>query len=247
MLVNPIAPVSSLDFKLQYLRYTGDLTNASEQGRSRLLFQPVLAFARANSKVILVRPAIPILFNQPVYDPGSDGFNSTSGLGDIGIDVVYGRTSDSGHLVSLGIVSTLPTASKDELGNQRFTLGPEFLVGKKSRNHLLSILLGHQWDVAGSGDKSISLTTSQVFAIHLPGNGWSYGSTPVISYDHDAEQWTVPLNFVTARTLIAGGRTWKVGLGLNYYIEQADEFGQNWMVSLNITPVIGDVTSGESK
>ena len=55
------------------------------------------------------------------------------GMGDITFDLAYARTTKSGIIWAAGIVSTIPTATDDELGNDRWTLGPEFLIGKLSK------------------------------------------------------------------------------------------------------------------
>jgi hypothetical protein len=36
----------------------------------------------------------------------------------------------------------------------------------------------------------------------------------------------------------------KLALDCNYYLEQADELGQKWMIGFNITPVVPNVVAG---
>jgi hypothetical protein len=38
--------------------------------------------------------------------------------------------------------------------------------------------------------------------------------------------------------MILGGRPWKFALEVNYYVEKPDAIGPEWMVGLNITPVV---------
>ena len=35
-----------------------------------------------------------------------------------------------------------------------------------------------------------------------------------------------------------GGRPWKLSTEVNYYFQQPDAFGPEWMISINITPVV---------
>jgi hypothetical protein len=100
------------------------------------------------------------------------------------------------------------------------------------------MLPNHQWDIAGSGNAQVNLTTTQLFYTYLPGGGWSVGSGPSISYDWVREQWTVPLQINTGKTVILGGRPWKFSVELNYYVEKADAFGPEWMLGLNVAPVV---------
>ena len=74
-------------------------------------------------------------------------------------------------------------------------MGPELFVGKLSEKYVIGAYPNHQWDVGGPGDAEINLTTAQLFGTYLPGGGWNVGSAPIITYDHEAEEWTIPINF----------------------------------------------------
>jgi len=180
-LANPNTPLASLTLKLQYRTFTGDLPQADDQDTTSLLFQPSFPFPRANGDVVFFRPAIPLQFDQAVFNPRKLDFDSEFGLGDISFDLAYGRTTESGLLWAGGLVSTLPTATKDELGNNRWTLGPELLLGKLTKKYVLGVFPNHQWDIAGSGEADINLTTVQLFGTYLPGGGWNVGTSPVSS------------------------------------------------------------------
>ncbi|MHC4951740.1 MAG: hypothetical protein ACYTEU_12275 [Planctomycetota bacterium] len=32
------------------------------------------------------------------------------------------------------------------------------------------------------------------FGIFLPGGGWSYGTAPVMTYNHESEEWMISFN-----------------------------------------------------
>jgi hypothetical protein len=102
-LANPNSSLATLRFKNQYRWYKGDLPNADDQANYTLLFQPIFPFAleptasggKAN---FFVRPAIPIVFDQPVFDVRKADFDDVTAMGDIGFDVAYGVTEKSGFL-----------------------------------------------------------------------------------------------------------------------------------------------------
>ena len=240
-LANPNAPLASLTFKLQHRTFKGNLPNADNQDSTTLLFQPSFPFARENGDVIFFRPAIPINIDQPVFNTGKLDFDSESGIGDISFDLAYGRTTKSGILSAAGMVASVPTATYDGLGNERWSLGPELLIGKISRKYVIGAFPNHLWDVGGWGDADVSLTTSQFFATYLLGGGWSAGTAPKLSFNHDTDQWTVPLNFNMGRTVIAGGRPWKLGMEVNYYVEQPDVFGPEWFIGFSVAPVVKNI------
>ena len=240
-LANPNTPLASLTFKLQYRTYEGDLPNADDQDSKTLLFQPAFPFPLDNGDTVFFRPAIPFQFDQPVFESDELDFESEMGLGDTTFDLAYGRTTDDGHVAAAGIVSTIPTASKSELGNNRWTLGPEFLVGKLTKSYVAALFPNHQWDIAGSGEADISLTTIQPIGVYLPGGGWNVGSAPVITFDHEEDEWTVPLNLNFGKTVIWNGRPWKLSMEVNYYVDKPDAFGPEWFIGFNIAPVVENV------
>ena len=237
-LANPNTPLASLSFKFQYREFEGDLPNADNQDGMGLIFQPSLPFPLANGDLILFRPAIPIQFDQPTFDSSELDFDGKSGLGDISFDLAYTRTTKSGTLIAGGLFSTVPTATEDELGQDRWTLGPEFLLGKITKKYVIGAFPNHQWDIAGSGDADISLTSMQLFYVHLPGGGWNLGTSPTMSYNHESDESTIPLNFNFGKTLIMRGRPWKVGAEFNYFVEKPDAFGPDWIAGINIAPVV---------
>ena len=243
-LANPNTPMASLNLKLQYRTFDGALPGASSQSSTTLLFQPSFPFSLDNGDVVFFRPAIPVQLDFSFPDASPSGFGSESGIGDIAFDLAYGRTTKTGMLFAGGIIASLPTATDDALGTDRYTLGPEFMVGKLTKKYVLGIFPNHQWDVGGSGNKEINLTTIQVFGTYLPGGGWNYGSSPIISYDHVAHQWTLPINFSFGKTVLWKNRPWKLSAEINYFVDQPDAFGPQWFIGFNVAPVVENVLAG---
>lgn len=112
-------------------------------------------------------------------------------------------------------------------------------VGKISKKSVVGVLTNQQWDV--SGPRETSLTTIQPIFTFLPGGGWAIGSTGTSSYNWETEQWTIPLQMQVAKTMKVGELPVKVALEANYYLERADSLGQDWMIGLNITPVVPNI------
>jgi hypothetical protein len=237
-LANPNTPLASLNMKFQYRQFEGELPGADDETGSGFIFQPTLPFPLDGGAKILFRPAIPFQFDQPVFDTANGDFDSESGIGDIGYDLAYAPKSEGGRLLAYGIVGSIPTATEDSLGTDRWTLGPEFLIGKASKEYVLGALLTHQWDVAGSGDADISLSSMNLFYVFLPGGGWNIGTAPIMTYDHESDEATIPINLNAGKTVILGGRPWKIGAEVNYFVDSPDTFAQEWFVGFNISPVV---------
>ncbi len=243
-LANPNNSLASLTFKIQYRTYTGDLPGADDQGNYTLLFQPVFPFALAptesgGSANLFFRPAFPILFDQPTFDASKGDFDGVTGLGDIGFDIGYGVTEKSGLLWAFGVVGTLPTATDSDIAGKQLRLGPEALFAKFEKWGLYGFFPSHQWNVTNSDDREhYSTSQAQLFLVFLPGGGWSVGTTPTINYDWHSEDWTIPLNLTVSKTTMFKTTPVKLQCEINYYIEQPDAFGPEWMISFNITPVV---------
>jgi len=225
---------------------TNDYVSIADQSNYTLLFQPVFPFsltppsegAKAN---LFIRPGIPLLVDQPVFDLQEFDFDGVTALGDIGFDIGYGATEKSGFLWAFGMVGTLPTATDSDVAGRQLRLGPEVLIAKFEKWGVWGFFPSHQWDVSGWGDGYYSTSQLQLFLKFLPGGGWSYGSAPIMNYDWKSEEWTVPLNFAVSKTVMFGKMPVKLELEANYYIEQPDLFGPEWMIGFNITPVVPNI------
>lgn len=125
--------MASLTFRLQHRIFEGSVPGASSQSGTVLVFQPSFPFPLENGDVIFFRPGIPIQLDSPSPNAGGTGFTSESGIGDIAFDVAYGRTTKTGMLYASGMIVSLPTATNDALGTDRFTMGPEFMIGKLTK------------------------------------------------------------------------------------------------------------------
>ncbi len=237
-LANPNSPLASLTLKVQYTTFKGDLPNADDQDKFGLTFQPTLPFPLANGDKVIFRPAVPLSFVQPVFESSKSDFSDESGLGDIGYYLMYAGSAEGGLRWGLGTGGSIPTATDSDLGSGRWTLGPEALIGKIDKKYVAVLLANHQWDFAGWGDGEVSSTLIQPIAVYLPGGGWSVGSAPAITHNWESDDWTVPLNLNFSKTVTLGGRPWKFGMEFNYYVEQPDAFGPEFLVEFKITPVV---------
>lgn len=244
-LANPNNSLASLTFKNQYRWYTGDLPSADDQDNYTLLFQPVFPFSMdltssGGAANLFVRPAFPLLFEQPVPRVAGEGFDwdGVTALGDIGFDIGYGVTEKNGLLWAVGMVGTLPTATDSDVAGKQLRLGPEVLVAKFEKWGVYGLFPSHQWDATGWDKGNFNTSQLQLFLKFLPGGGYNVGTAPIMNYDWESETWTIPLNLGISKTVRFGATPVKLELEVNYYVEQPDTFGPKWMVSLNITPVV---------
>jgi hypothetical protein len=244
-LANPNSSLASLKFRNQYRTYTGDLPGANDQDNYTMVFQPVFPFpmgttASGGKANFYVRPAIPLLVDQPVPTPSASGidYEKTTALGDIGFDVAYGVSEKSGLLWALGMTGTLPTATNSDVAGKQLRLGPEVLFAKSEKWGLWGVFPSHQWNVAGWGKDSYSTTTVQPLLAFLPGGGWKVAYEPIMQYDWQSKKWTAPVQLLVGKTVMFGNTPVNIEFEANYYVSQPDAFGPKWMFAVNITPVV---------
>jgi hypothetical protein len=236
-LANPNTPLASLTLKSQFTHWQGNLPGASGVNSGTLLFQPNFPFPLSSGDTLFCRPAFSYVLNQPVVD-SLQHVDTEYGFADMGMDLAYGRTTKSGYLFAAGLLSGMPIGS-GRLSSDTWTVGPEVLVGKLSKEYVIGIFPSQQWDV--SGPKDTNLTSIQPLLSYLPGGGFVIGSSGAITYNWESEQWTVPIQLILSKTLKIGKMPIKIALEANYYVEKSDALGQEWMVGLNITPVVPNV------
>jgi hypothetical protein len=243
-LANPNTSLATLTLKTQYRTFEGNLPNANDQTSKLLLFQPGLPFVLESGAKIIWRPAVSVLIDQPLFNSGTGSFEEDTGLGDIAFDLAYAPPpKDPSQILAFGMIMSLPTAS-DRLGTERYTLGPELLYGKISEKYVVGLFPNHQWDIGGSGDVDINLTTIQAFLSYLPGGGLTVGSGPIMTYDWNTKEWTVPIQLNIGKTITMGGRPWKLGAEINRYAEKPVSFGPEWMLSFSIAPLVENGLAG---
>jgi len=249
-LANPNNDLAKLTFKNQFRWYKGDLPGADDQSNYTMLFQPVFPFSLGTKEdgtkqTMFIRPAVPLLFDQPVptVDDGGFDWDDKTAMGDWGFDLAYAETKKSGFLWAAGMVGTLPVATDSAVAGKQLRLGPEMLLAQITKAGTFGIFPSHQWDVTGWGDgksNAYSTTAIQPLIIFTPGGGWQVSTKPIINYDWIGDQWTVPVTLGVAKTVMLSGRPWQFEVEVNYYVEQPDAFGPEWMLSLNVTPVVNN-------
>jgi hypothetical protein len=246
-LSNPAGSLASLNFNLEYFDYKGHLRKSDNQNSTALTFQPILPFPVGDKgRKIIFRPLFSVPFDQPVFEPAKGNFDDAdAGLADTTFDLVYAgnemETKHKGYLWGIGLAGTLPTATSSDLKGEQWRFGPELFGGIHRKWGIVGALVSHQWDTGGPNDKSFNVTAAQYFYAISLGQGWQIASSPVLSYDWQAdndEAWTIPIGIGMAKTTKLGNHPWKFQFQVQKYVAQPDTFGPDWLVKLTITPVI---------
>jgi hypothetical protein len=185
----------------------------------------------------------------PPIPPGGLPFDDESGFGDIVMFNLLGQSLPTerwggGDFVwGLGPTWTFPSASKDELGSGKFSVGPSAVGAFIGRKFILGGLLQHWESYASGGNGSgepVSFSWLNLFYFWNLENGWQVGGTPVITADWEADddqRWTVPIGVGVYKTHFFGKMPIKMGVEMQYMPVRPDAYGQQFNIRLTFAPV----------
>jgi len=206
-LSNPVTALSSAASDFEYRLYQGSLADAADESAFIYTLRPSIPIPLDNGRNILLRFAIPINGEQPIYaadeqyspflirqiastiptDGTFDNRHGHSHLGDIGFDIAYGGVSDNGFISMYGIAAVLPSSQDLSQSIDQYQLGPEVAFGKVTGWGVYGAWLTHLTRVSGEDAWDTNMTSLKVFFAYGLGNGWQVFSNPVIEYDWEGD------------------------------------------------------------
>jgi hypothetical protein len=223
---NPLANMTAFNLQNYYI---GELTG-SDESANQFWFRYARPFSLGQTKWLL-RASLPIN-----TFPTVDG--KKTGVGDLNIFAAY--LIDVGNpAISFGVGPqiTAPTASRDELGSEKWSAGlVNVLFNASSPKLQYGYLLSWQHSFAGNDDRSdVNVAAFQPFAFYQLGGGTYLRAAPIWAYNLDNDNYSVPLGlgagqvikrdktvfnvFVEPQWSVAdkgsGQPKWQVFLGLN--------------------------------
>jgi hypothetical protein len=249
-MVNPIGPHWLINTYFNVIEKEGDISDKSPTSIEWLL-QPVMPIP-LNKKTglkLMNRPALPIFLKDPVPQTNTmgdfSGFDNLSGIGDLTIQSSLGKMqpTDFGMFMwGIGVDLIFPTASKDELGSEKYSAGPVGMLVGFTKNYTFGTVVSHVWSYAGKDSrKDVNRTQLQFVYFKQLGNGWQIGDNPTwtIKSDVDSdEKYDIPIGLGIFKTTGIAGRVWRFGITPRYYLKGYDSWGNDWGISFTITPVI---------
>jgi len=244
---NPVSSVWSMVFQNNYTRLKSGSQDVPgwDEGDDKwfynLNFQPVLPLPLTRDWNLINRPVFPTFADRPVLE--SDGFDETGGLGDIGlVSLLSPAKTAGGFLWGVGPSFIFPTASKDELGQEKWQAGPAAVGLHLGKEWIFGAFPQHWWSFAGNDDrKSTSQTNIQYFIWRLLPDQWQIGMAPNITIDwkaDDDDKLTLPVGLGVGKLFKIGGLPIKFILEGQYAVISPDDFGQEWNIRFTVTPVL---------
>ncbi|MCB0256489.1 MAG: hypothetical protein KDI55_22445 [Anaerolineae bacterium] len=200
---NPLANMTAFNIQDYYI---GELTGSDDSANQFWLrFAKPVSIGDTNW---LMRASLPI----NTYPTPPNGDDET-GIGDFNVFAAY--LVDTGNpAVSFGIGPqlTVPTATKDELGSEKWSAGiANVLFNASSPKFQYGYLLTWQASFAGADDRSdVNVAALQPFAFYQLGGGTYLRSAPIWVYNIENDDYSVPLGLGIGQVIKHGKTVYNV-------------------------------------
>ena len=233
---NPISSLISLPFKFTF-------DNGAENGDANFLnINPVLPVTVGDWNLVN-RALIPIIdapggiSGLPSIPNPTPGERET-GLGDINYSLFFSPVKYDKVIWGLGPSITLPTATEDQLGSGKWSLGPTFVALTQPKWGSAGILLRQLWSVAGESDRSsVSQALIEPFINYNLKNGWYLLTDSVLTANWNASsgnKWTVPIGGGAGRLFKLGNQPINAKAEAYYNVASPDG-APDWTLSFQWT------------
>lgn len=191
---NPLANMTAFNIQNYYI---GELTDRDENA-NQFWFRYAKPFSIRESNWLL-RASLPI----NSFPTMTDG-NTKTGLGDLNLFAAY--LIDTGNpAVSFGVGPqlTLPTATSDALGTEKWSAGlVNVLFNANSQRFQYGYLLSWQHSFAGEDERAdVNLAALQPFAFYQLGGGNYLRGAPIWAYNLENDNYSMPLGVGIGRVV----------------------------------------------
>lgn len=250
--------------------FKGDITRTTRES-TVFKFQPIIPVGVEDifgkDWVLVNRPTFQYFFSSDVVDknemgrqmaagtldPGDLPFKSVSGFGDFIHFSLLGKSVSTqnwggGDIVwGAGPTFMFPTASTEELGTGKYSIGPAAVAGFIGKKGVLAGLFQHWSSYAsggrGSGD-DVNYSWLQLYYLKTLKNGWQVGGTPIITANWEQEsdnRYTIPVGLGIFKNVFIGPMPVKIGLEAQYSLVRPDNYGEEYRVSLKMIPIMPNI------
>jgi hypothetical protein len=248
-LANPIASLISVPFQNNWDFHLG----AGQGWRYTMNFQPVIPIRLSKDWNLIVRTIVPSIHQEDLFKGALNEVTlpegvveklkgkfsqSQTGLGDITQSFFLSPANGPfGIVIGAGPVFLYPSATDELLGTGKWGAGPTVIVLKQIGGWTIGALTNHIWSFAGEEQRSyVSRTFLQPFLSYATKTKTTFTINTESTYDWNAGQWTVPINFSVSQLIRVGKLPVSLQLGARYYPE-APRTGPDWGLRFVITPL----------
>lgn len=235
---NPVAAMISLPFQNNTFFGVGPHGDTANV----LNIQPVVPIS-AGSWNIISRTIAPVIYvpdlatglGEVANDP--QGHDGSFGLGDVNQTFYFSPAAASQVIWGVGPSLTLPTATDDSLGSEKWSAGPAAVVLTMPGPWVVGTLARQLWSFAGKSDRQdVRQTLIQPFVNYNFPGGWYAVSAPIVTANWEADSdntWTVPVGGGMGKILHIGSQAMNVSAQAYYNVE-SPQYGPDWSLRLQL-------------
>ena len=214
-----------------------------------MLLQPVISIQLTEKWKTILRPVIPINsfkvvdnVNVSTDSPGvitGATLDRETGLGDVVLWTAFSNSYAPPFVWGFGATFMLDTASEDQLGSGKNSVGPMLMGVKITDKWIYGVVAQHWWSFSGDDTLSVqtalgpvdvpradlSLTDAQIILRYRKSLKTNIGMAPNWRYNWKTSQLSLPLGIGFDTLVKIGPLPAKIGLEAYYYLESSDSFG----------------------
>ena len=199
---NPVA--SLISFPLQNNTAFG--VGPYNRDQNVLNIQPVIPVKLSDSWNLITRTILPVVW-QPNPAQNTQGW---FGFGDLNPQFYFSPSKPSKLIWGVGPMFVVPTATADQLGQGKFSMGPAVVVLTTPGHWVIGALMNNVWSVAGpEGRASVNQFLLQWFVNYNMKKGWYVVTSPIVTANWEAtggNVWNVPFGGGLGRILKVGNQ-----------------------------------------
>ena len=178
----------------------------------------------------LLRASLPV----NTFPVGANG-ESDTGIGDLGVFAAY--LFDTGNpAVSFGFGPqvTFPTASENLLGSEQWSAGfANVYFDGRNKKFQYGYLLTWQHSFAGDDARAdVNVGAFQPFAFYQLGNGFYLRGAPIMSYNFENDNYSVPLGLGLGKVIKKGNTVFNFFVEPQYSVADEGPGQPEWQIYL---------------
>ncbi|HHQ49021.1 MAG TPA: neuromedin U [Acidobacteria bacterium] len=181
--------------------------------------QPVVPVPLSDKLLMINRLILPFMSNPGYYTGGDRQW----GLSDTSYTAWLSPNKPGTFLWGAGVACTLPTATEDSMGNDKWAFGPSFVMVIFKGKFVMGGVFQNTWSTGGSGRHDTNNFFSQIFINYNIGGGWYVSTMPIFTADWNAEDtWVVPIGATIGKGFKLGGQMIDFNLGYYHNVVRPD-------------------------
>ena len=228
-LTNPIASLYTLPIQLGFDQNLG----ANEDGtQTQLNLQPLIPITLNEDWNLISRTIIPFIEQEDVAWKGQN----ESGLGDILQSFFFSPSAvpENGWIWGAGPAFSLPTASEDAFGIDRWALGPTAVALKTKGPWTVGILANHLWSL-GDGSEIYNASYVEPWVSYVLPTNTTVSLSIESVYDWNSDELALPLNLIVDQLIMIGDQPVSIGANVHYWLDSPEGGAEGWGFRLQAT------------